>query len=241
MEEERYTYGYQNGWNVENEYINNLKPFFTDYDSQMERLNFAIQDRNLVLADIRRNERGYTDEELLETYNRYGSERETFDQYKQGINQEREARALRLRQDLERSTDRYSANLYYLIEIKHELRRSLTIRRREIQETLDQVKLNLRQIELYQRSTPTTDRDRLMQLRSQYDSVSLDIQKLEHAVRLIDEKLVEINFTEEENALMLSGLNPQARREYQLILERQASKTPVSEKEVPEKTPIDPF
>ena len=37
---ERYTYGYNNGWNVENEYINDLKELFIDVETQLK----AIED-----------------------------------------------------------------------------------------------------------------------------------------------------------------------------------------------------
>ena len=64
MENKRYVYGYQNGWNVENEYLNKIDSYLEDYNNQKQEIERVVSERKQVLAEIEKNSREVSDEEL---------------------------------------------------------------------------------------------------------------------------------------------------------------------------------
>ena len=270
---ERYTYGYNNGWNVENEYINNLQYILEDYNAQMDRIheieNFdgeidqQISNREeLVNADIIRNYRNIPDEELRNQYfedrghyptsdelNKY---REELNEFRNGSIMGKPANVLRgdelekydnalynkalrelingndsalvnfddetkesLKRQAEVIRDKRIANIYYLIDLKNEARKNinkeretLRLKERELQINLDQILLNMGRAQ---------SNEERVELRKQYDDTFLELQKVRHALKTLDEMWAKIEFTDEENRLMMSGLNPQQRKYYDEI------------------------
>ena len=69
----------------------------------------------------------------------------------------------------------------------------------------------------------------LIALRNKYDSIWLEIRKLEHALKKLDEMFALVEFTKEETDLMMRGLNPQQKEIYEEIIKPRPIPTPEPE------------
>ena len=169
---ERYTYGYQNGWNVENEYIADIESLMEGYNAQKDIVNNLRRgpEQEIELA---------TEEEIRSWYVEDGI-RMPFDEYLRSYREEEQRRLAQRRQDGVAQDNSYLANLYILTEVKDDLRRSLHQQRRELEFRLAQTELDLEQINLTQRRAPLTDSDTRLRLRDEYDRTFLEMQKLRH-------------------------------------------------------------
>lgn len=241
---ERYVYGYSQGWNVENEYINSLNGIMDEYNAQMEKLygpkdeDQVTSDIPLVDADILRNN-GITEEQIRQWYNEDYAQNNsfvTFERYKRDIlnsikkqnevlNKEVLTKVGPLHKGIERNTDEYFANLYHLIQIKQKTRIEINKRKNELELLLSEKKIQLSSILLEQgRLKPQYDENRriinseeLQALRKKYDDTWLEIRKIEHALDSLKDMYKLMEFTQEEADLMMRGLNPQQRKIYEEI------------------------
>ena len=211
---ERYTYGYQIGWNVENEYINNIKYILDDYNDQKSYLKALDNEKKIIENNINK---------LSSTKNN--------EEYKEEI------------QKLERNKNRYSANLYLMNDIKSEVRRNIYREKEKYALKLDEVKLQMEQVSLNHKrliSEGIEDYEQVKELAKQYDELFLDRKKLEHALQVLDGYLKEIEYTNEEKSIMLSGLNPQAKKIYneklKLRSKEQINDTSIESKEIKKET-----
>ena len=134
---ERYTYGYNVGWNVENEYIYSLNDIMKNYNEQMAKIygpkdeDYVVSDIPLVDADIIKNNT-ITEEQIRQWYNEDYTQNNRYvpyEKYKQDIleqirikNEKLNNEALEkvgpLHKGLIAGSDEYFANLYVLIKIK---------------------------------------------------------------------------------------------------------------------------
>jgi len=245
---ERYTYGYNLGWNVENEYINLLNGIMDRYNEQMSKINNITTSMEMVDADIIRNSR-ISDEQLREWYNQdYASNNSliSFEQYKKNILDEMERKKSSLNQEVYQNSDEYFANLYYLIDIKTETRQVIHKKRNELELLLSEKNIELSSISLEQRKIKiqydengnVINSEELQALRKKYDDCWLEIRKIEHALKTLEEMFKLVEFTQEETDLMIRGLNPQQRKIYEEIDKK--PKKPEIEPEDPEIEPEDP-
>ena len=123
--QERYTYGYNIGWNVENEYINELKGIMDEYNDQVKIIDQIQASHGRLLQS---SERELTDNEIREWYNAdyaLNNSLKSYDSYKKEILAENEKRIASLSLDIERNREQYAANLYYLSNIKSEMNKSI--------------------------------------------------------------------------------------------------------------------
>ena len=198
---ERYTYGYDIGWNVENEYINELKGIMDDYNDQIKIIDQIQATHGRLLQS---SERELTDNEIREWYNAdysLNNGLKSYETYKKEILAENEKRIASLSLDIERNREQYGANLYYLANIKSEIRKEITKRKNELQLLLSEKNLELSAINLEQRrrlispELPSSGRN--------YDDVWLEKQKIEHALQVLDEMSSLAEYTQEENNLRI--------------------------------------
>ena len=247
---ERYTYGYNLGWNVENEYINSLNGIMDKYNEQINKISYITNSMQMVDADIIRNSR-ISDEQLREWYNEdYASNNSliSFEQYKKNIEEELIKKRERLNQDVYHRSDEYFANLYYLIDIKTETRQAIHKKRNDLQLLLSEKNIELSSISLEQRKIKIQydangniiNSEELQALRKKYDDCFLEIRKIEHALKTLEDMFKLVEFTQEETDLMIRGLNPQQRKIYEGI-DKNTKETgidpeePEEELETPEK------
>ena len=252
---ERYTYGYNNGWNVENEYINSLSELMNDYTEQiskLEEINKAIETSQTQI-NLNNNKRDteITDEQIRAWYNEdylLNGSLLSFDAYKRDIlaqlqksnsrnrlelNNENE----NLKSEILRKQNEYVANIYYLIDIKNETRKSILKRKNNLSLLLSEKRIQLSSVLLEQQRTKPQYDDSgnilnskdLIALRNKYDSIWLEIRKIEHALQKLDEMFALVEFTKEENDLMMRGLNPQQRDIYDQLIVPETSLEPISE------------
>lgn len=224
---ERYTYGYNLGWNAENEYINSLNGIMDKYNEQISKISYITNSMEMVDADIIRNSR-ISDEQLRQWYNEdYASNNSlvSFEQYKKNIEEELKQKRERLNQDVYHRSDEYFANLYYLIDIKTETRQTIHKKRNELELLLSEKNIELSSISLEQRKTRiqydengnVINSEELQSLRKKYDDCWLEIRKIEHALKTLEDMFKLGEFTQEETDLMIRGLNPQQRKIYEEI------------------------
>ncbi len=241
---ERYTYGYNVGWNVENEYIYSLNDIMKNYNEQMEKIygpkdeDYVVSDIPLVDADIIKNNT-ISEDQIRQWYNEDYTQNNRYvpyEKYKQDIleqikikNEELNNEALEkvgpLHKGLIAGSDEYFANLFYLIDIKQETRITLNKKRNELELLLSEKRIGLSSINLEQsRVKPQYDSEGnivnsndLLALRKKYDDMWLEIRKIEHALTLLNDMYKLVDFTKEETDLMMRGLNPQQRKIYEGI------------------------
>lgn len=244
---EKYTYGYNNGWNVENEYINSLIELMNDYNEQvakLEEINETIENSNKSIEENNaKSDVTVTEKQMRACYNEdyllSGSLR-SFEAYKRDmleylkksnesnrekLNNETEA----LKSEILRMQNEYVANQYYLIDLKNETRKSILKRKNDINLLLSEKRIQLSSILLeQQRVKPQYDDSgkilnskELISLRNKYDSVWLEIRKLEHVLQRLDEMFALVEFTKEETDLMMRGLNSNQKEIYNNIIDTQ--------------------
>lgn len=234
----KYTYGYNVGWQVENKYIDQISEILSAYNEHMETMNYVKQNFDLVATDLERYYKEPTDEELRNWY-KEDNISVSFEKYKEQMLQEyADKRGIGFSKDFndkvgqlsaekDRRKDEYYANLYYLIDIKNETRKAINFNQRRLELELRSKQLLLDQI-LFNQSITTpivengvvTNNEQLINLRNQYDDTYLEIQKIKDALQQLSDMNESIKFTDEENALMLRGLNPQQRQVYDEIINR---------------------
>ena len=234
--DQRYTYGYDIGWNVENEYINSLNEIMEAYNMQAKAINDIEVDRGRLENKLANT---LSEEEIRKTYEEYytnGSSMRSYDAFKADVLGEQENEKMQIRRDLEQNKNQYFANLYYLTEVKQEARKEINQRRRELNLLLSEKRIELSSINLQQQKTrPQYDAngvvinsDELKAFNKNYDEVWLEIRKIEHVLELLDAMYSTLEFTQEEGSLMMRGLNPQERRYYEEIInnpEKEKQKT----------------
>ena len=244
---ERYTYGYNNGWNVENEYIESLKDIMVDYNNQTDKIKEIITAMQLMDADIIRTNR-ISEEQIREWYEAdYATNNSlvSFEKYREDILASVKEKNQGLNLEAERNRDRYFANLKVLIEIKEEARKAINKRKNELELLLSEKNIELSSILLEQRKTrPEYDAngriinsDKLNELREKYDACWLEIRKIEHALSVLKDMWQLVQFTKEETDLMMRGLNPQQKKIYDEIKKPQPVPQPKPDP-TPDPTPI---
>ena len=143
MDNERYTYGYQNGWRVENEYLSEVNSLLEDYNAQKEVVDNIRNERVESPSSPIPTDDLATDEEIRNWYVEDGI-RMSFDAYRQNFREQEQRRLEEKKQEYEsdviqakiaedNKNDRYSANLYVLTEVKDVLRRELNRQKRELE------------------------------------------------------------------------------------------------------------
>ena len=222
---QKYVYGYQNGWNVENEYINSLNGIMDEYNAQIEEIE-AIEGLYADYGDQIRRDNLVTDDQIREWYEQdvdATSKRYiTFEDYKQQILNEMNKKQQEKENSLSTKGDEYFARLYYLIEVKNKTRVTINERRKGLELLLSEKKLELSSINLEQRKMGVQydenhnilNKEQLDDLRTRYDAVFLEIRKIEHALRTLDDMFKLVEFTSEETDLMMSGLTPKQKEIY---------------------------
>lgn len=288
---ERYTYGYSNGWNIENEYISSLNEVIEDYSNQVrkiEDINSSLENAEIDAYDstkdqieeidnfirnaqeeITRNNNviypTFSDEQIKSWYNQdYSSYNTaiTFETYKANILRELEYSNNFKKESLNKRNEELTklieekqnylsqlnaekqsnlvnyitnkkyelvANQYHLIDIKNETRKSILKKKNEINLLLSEKRIQLSSILLeQQRTAPKYDdngkilnSEELIALRNKYDSVWLEIRKMEHALYKTDEILALMEYTQSEIDLMMRGLNPKQKEIYNSIIDVQ--------------------
>lgn len=238
---ERYTYGYGIGWDVENEYINSIKYIMNDYTAQMEKIYGepdpevvsssipeveadAIRNSNITEEQIRQwYEEDYAESNSLISYEKYRQDiLDEIERKKKDLMQEGLEKAGPLHKGLEKNSDEYFANLRYLIDIKELARKEIHKQKNRLELLLSEKKLELSYINLETRKTEIQydeqrrilNSEEFQQLRKRYDDVWLEIRKIEHALEKLNEMFALMEFTKEEFDLMMRGLNPQQRKIY---------------------------
>ena len=209
---EKYTYGYGLGWNVENEYINDIIHILDNYNTQKNVLDALHKRIPFLEADIIRNAKQISDEDLREWYNNDNISM-PFDEYKKQIIQSMNENVSKTNVDLEKNREQYLANLYYLIKIKDKTRPIINQKRRELELLLEEKRIQLSSINLESRRN-SIEYDKNQEIRKRYDNTFLEIKKIEHALESLDEMMKNVEYTQEELDLMLSGLNPIAKKIY---------------------------
>ena len=208
MDEPRYSYGYNQGWNVRNEYIESLQNIFEDYNKQLQVLKDIETRRKIDEAGIKRNER-LTDEEIKKTYDEfYADSNISFEQYKKNVEKDSLDTADNYNKvQSERYKDEYEANVYYMIRIKEVATRNLNQEKRNLETKLRENTLN------FQKNP----------IGKEADELFLDIQKIRHAISEINTKLEEMKLTKEETDLALKGLNPRSKEIFESIINRKGN------------------
>lgn len=125
--------------------------------------------------------------------------------------------------------DESKANMRYMIDIKNESKKTILKKKNEINLLLSEKRIQLSSILLeQQRTTPKYDDNgnvlnskELIALRNKYDSVWLEIRKIETALQKLDEMLVLMEYTQYEIDLMMRGLNPKQKEIYNNIIDAQ--------------------
>ena len=240
---EKYTYGYNLGWDVENEYINSVKNIMNDYNIQIEKIYGSEQEEvveNVVQPNIGMIwNNDITEEQIRQWYNEDYADNNTyisFERYKNDIledikrkneefNKQLVEESVVVNNGLILNSDEYFANLYYLIDIKQDTRISINKRKRELELLLSEKNIDLSYVSLQQTRTKikydgngnVSNYDELKGLRDKYDEIFLEIRKIEHALQVLNEMYKLVEFTKEETDLMIRGLNPQQRRIYDEI------------------------
>ena len=226
----RYTYGYQNGWNVENEYIRNMQSLLEDYNAQVEKIRHIEDDLRTFdeVVDIRENPAPKTDEELRNQYQEdYGvnPDPREFERYKRAISEEEnrirnerqqefERQSNERLQNFDRKNDERIANVYYLIDIKNRTIRDINREKERLDILREELEIELRTINLNSRKLSGTEGFDPVANQKRYDEVFLKLQKVRHALQELDKFAELMKFTEEEQKIMMSGLNPQQRKYY---------------------------
>lgn len=288
---ERYIYGYNNGFNTENEYINSLNEVFEDYNNQVkkiEEINNSITNAEIEThpsikekideinnfiekaeEEIERNNNvtypTFSDEQIKRWYNEdYPSYNTTvtYEAYKANIlkelefsnninkenlikrNEELSKQILEKQEYLSKlklenqeylssfisqKKDESKANMRYMIDVKNESKKTILKKKNEINLLLSEKRIQLSSILLeQQRTMPEYDDNRnvlnseeLIALRNKYDSVWLEIRKIEHALQKLDEMLGLMEYTQSEIELMMRGLNPKQKEIYNNIIDTQ--------------------
>ena len=203
MDEARYAYGYNLGWNERNEYIESFQDIFKDYNNQLRTIKGIVTKFQIEKARIEKDG-NLTEEDLLEVYNNeYANSNKSFEQYKKDIESDYSKEVDNFNKIItDRFKDEYEANVYYMISVKEAAIRKLNAVKKDLE-----FKLKYAMTE-YNRDT--LGKDAYKQF--------LEIQKLRHAISAIDEKLSLLKITEEESKLALKGLNPRSKRIYESII-----------------------
>ena len=233
--QERYTYGYNVGWNVENEYINELKGIMDEYNEQVKIIDEIQATHGRMLLSY---EKELTEDEIREWYNQeYSSNNSlrSYEAYREDILAENEKRKTSVLRDIDRNREQYAANLYYLKDIKSDLHKVIYKRKNELELLLAERKLELSSINLEQHKKLNSPE--YQPIGRNYDDVWLEIQKIEHALKELDKMSSLVEFTQEESNLMSRGLNPQQREIYDNIVSKKKKKDqpipPIPKKEDP--------
>ena len=225
--DERYTYGYNLGWNEPNEYINSLNGIMTSYNDQMSKIDEITTSMQMVDADVIRNHT-VTDDEIRQWYNEDYAENGSlisFEKYKSDILASINQKNQSLNQEISRNSNEYFANLYHLIDIKNETRIVINQRKNELKLLLEEKNIQLSSISLersrtqiqYDENRNILNSEQLIDINTRYDATFLEIQKIKHALQTLDDMFKQVEFTEEEFDLMMRGLNPQERKIYDEI------------------------
>ena len=288
---ERYIYGYNNGFNTENEYINSLNEVLEDYNNQVKKIeeinnsitnaeiethpsikeqieetnNFIEKAQEEIIKNNSATYPTFSDEQIKRWYNEdYPSYNTaiTFETYKANILKELEfsnnlkrdslnkrneelAKLIEEKQEylsklklekqeylsnfVSQKKDENKANMRYLIDLKNESKRTILKKKSEINLLLSEKRIQLSSILLeQQRTTPKYDdngkvlnSEELIALRNKYDSVWIEIRKMEHALQKIEEMLALMEYTHSEIDLMMRGLNPKQKEIYNNIINTQ--------------------
>ena len=125
--------------------------------------------------------------------------------------------------------DESKANARYLIDVKNESKKVILKKKNEIDLLLSEKRIQLSSILLeQQRTAPRYDEngkiknsEQLIALRNKYDSVWLEIRKIEHTLQRMDELLEQMEYTQSEIDLMMRGLNPNQKEIYNNIIDTQ--------------------
>ncbi len=245
---ERYTYGYNLGWNVENKYINDSKNIMDEYNEQVKQIVDIQTEHGRLLQTLGRE---LTEKEIRAWYNEdyaLNNGLKSYESYRADMIAENEKRKGSISLELNRNRDEYAANLYYLTNIKSDTRKLIYKRKNELELLLSEKNIELSTISLEQRKLGAQagiSADEIQKLRAKYDEVWLEIRKIKHALQVLDEMFGLLEFTQEEANLMMRGLNPQQRKIYDDIIDKKKKTDPEPEPEpkpdpepVPDPNPI---
>ena len=131
---ERYTYGYNVGWNVENEYISSLKGILVSYNAQVKIINSINESINETKRTIE-NDTKITDDQIRGWYNEdylLNGSLISFEKYKSDVLDAVNKRRDKLSRTIGPKQDEYYANLKYLIDIKNENRKIILKRKKDL-------------------------------------------------------------------------------------------------------------
>lgn len=232
-----YTYGYNSGWNVENEYmadVENIKNIYSEKLAIIRQVDFKT---NLVETDQIRSLGFFNEEELRKTYEEdkelFGSNY-TFEKYREEITKENEKKYNQLLREKDHAKEVHNAHLYALIDAKGELRKIAFAQRKKMENLLEEKKLDLSNLRF--KWSRATDFEERKNLRKQMYDLELEIKKINHSINELDSFIQEIGFTKEETDLMMKGLNPREKEIYNEIKDKYKIEYTPKEKEI-EPTP----
>lgn len=198
---ERYTYGYNIGWDVENEYINSLNEIMADYNAQMNEVTKIANDITEIESRIEKNN-AISDEQIRAWYNEdyaLNGNLRSFESYKSDILNTFQETENQLRQTMLIKENEYFANLRYLSDVRFDTKSGLVRKENELKDLLEEKRLEWQVLNFRMHRDPSGIIPEDM--RKQADDLFLDIRKLEHALEKLQELLnlieptqIEINF-----------------------------------------------
>ena len=211
MNNDRYTYGYNLGWNESNEYLESFFDIFDKYEEQKKVLK-DLKLNSMVNTNIKK----LTDEEIKNTYDEfYTDSLMSFEKFKSNLLQEQEKTNNMLKQYSNQNIEKYNSNLYYLIDIKQSTIKLINAKIKELEYELQQNEIDIKQQSLY--FAYLNKIENASEIKNKLDNLFLKNKKLKHAISVLKDKKEEMNLTREENELLLKGLNDREKKYYNEI------------------------
>lgn len=234
-----YTYGYIDGWNAENGYIDFQRSIMDSYNAQYQKLEGLRNEIQQVEASRIRNY-GISEDDIRGWYNEdvvLNNGRQSYETFRSNILRERENalnssritgrgnEIIGLNAEVENKANEYAANLYYMIEVKAATKDIVRRRRLEIQSLLDEQRIQRERVWLerrrvgvqYDENRNILNSEQLNEFRRIEDQIWLETRRLEHALRELDEMDSVLELTAEEARIDRIGLNPEQREYYDKI------------------------
>lgn len=181
---------YENGWNVENEYVSSVNEIMEHYNNQLNEINNLYIQVKLNIDD-KQIKQWYEQDYVLNNVVA------SFEKYKQDIMSAIEEKNKKLEAMAEQK----------FIELKNETQTSLYKIKNELELILSEKRIELSSINLgkqkaglqYDRMGNAIVPEDLAEFNKKYDSTWLEIRKIEHALDYLKEKLEVMNSLKEKS------------------------------------------
>lgn len=207
-----------------NNYLDSIIPILDNFNLQLEKLNQINKQKDVLMSEYAGNNNDVSEEQLREWYNEDNISM-PFEKYKEEILKERQKKQPQLDQLLQRNKYEYNANVRYMQDIIYETSQNIQLERKQIQRKLDEFNIQLNQLRLdrekigiqYDAERRIINEGMLKEFRQKEDSLIFEIQKLQQALKKLDDMHNLMKESLEKYSLGLRTLNPIEREFYEEI------------------------